>query len=195
MRRNRTIRLAATLGCAILFSSGGASAQETAPAPKAAVQTEGAADGTTKPQSSAKPSAEAYHLEFSINELEDGKKINSRQYSMYLIPSEPVDIKIGTRVPVEAKEGEFQYLDVGTSLSARIGESRGQTELIVRADLSNFAVPEPNQEKRDLHPIVRQVKMGGSVLLPLTKTIVLDSVDDPNSKRQFQLEVTVTKLR
>jgi len=32
-------------------------------------------------------------------------------------------------------------------------------------------------------------------LLPLAKTIVIGSADDPNSKRQFQLEVTVTKLR
>jgi len=67
--------------------------------------------------------------------------------------------------------------------------------LTVRAELSNFAVPDLNQEKRDLHPIVRQLKIGGTVLLPLAKTIVIGSADDPNSKRQFQLEVTVTKLR
>jgi hypothetical protein len=29
----------------------------------------------------------------------------------------------------------------------------------------------------------------------LGKPMLLGSVDDPNSKRQFQLEVTVTKLR
>ena len=38
-------------------------------------------------------------------------------------------------------------------------------------------------------------KVSGSTLLPLAKPMVMDSVDDPNSKRQFQLEVTVTKLR
>jgi len=185
--RKSTILLAVTLGWTML-SVTAAQAQETAP--KAATQPE----GSTKSQSSDKP-LEEYHLDFSINEIEDGKKINSRQYSTNLATNEGNEIKIGTRVPVESKEGEFQYLDVGTSLFARIGEMRGQTELTVRAETSSFASPEAGLEKRDLHPIVRQLKMGGTVLLPLAKTIVIGSADDPNSKRQFQLEVTVTKLR
>jgi hypothetical protein len=188
--RKSNILLAVTLGWAML-SGAGASAQE--PAPKAATQPE-SSEGKSKSQGWDKP-LEEYHLDFSINEIEDGKKINSRQYSTNLATNEGNEIKIGTRVPVETKEGEFQYLDVGTSLFARIGEMRGQTELTVRAETSSFAMPESNSEKRDLHPIIRQLKMGGTALLPLTKTVVIGSADDPNSKREFQLEVTVTKLR
>jgi hypothetical protein len=188
--RKSTILLAVTLGWAML-SGAGASAQE--PTPKAATQPE-SSEGKTKSQGWDKP-LEEYHLDFSLNEIEDGKKINSRQYSTNLATNEGNEIKIGTRVPVESKEGEFQYLDVGTSLFARIGEMRGQTELTVRAETSSFAMPESNSEKRDLHPIIRQLKMGGTALLPLTKTVVIGSADDPNSKREFQLEVTVTKLR
>jgi len=188
--RKSTILLAVTLGWTVL-SVTGTRAQETAP--KAATQTE-SSEAKTKSQAWDKP-LEEYHLDFSLNEIEDGKKINSRQYSTNLATNEGNEIKIGTRVPVESKEGEFQYLDVGTSLFARIGEVRGQTELTVRAETSNFAMPESNSEKRDLHPVIRQLKMGGTALLPLAKTIVMGSADDPNSKRQFQLEVTVTKLR
>jgi hypothetical protein len=188
--RKSTILLAVTLEWAML-SGAGVYAQE--PAPKAATQPE-SSEGKPKSQGWDKP-LEEYHLDFSINEIEDGKKINSRQYSTNLATNEGNEIKIGTRVPVESKEGEFQYLDVGTSLFARIGEMRGQTELTVRAETSSFAMPESNSEKRDLHPIIRQLKMGGTTLLPLTKTVVIGSADDPNSKREFQLEVTVTKLR
>lgn len=136
---------------------------------------------------------EAYHLDFSLNEVEDGKKINSRQYSTDLATNEGNEIKIGTRVPVQAKDGEFQYLDIGTNIFARLAETRGQTELVVRAEISNFATAE--HDPRDLHPAIRQMKIGGSTLLPLGKTIVIASADDPNSKRQFQLEVTVTKMK
>ena len=188
--RQSTILLAVTLGWTML-SVTGAHAQEAAP--KAATQTE-SSESKTKSQSWDKP-LEEYHLDFSINEIEDGKKVNSRQYSTNLATNEGNEIKIGARVPVETKEGEFQYLDVGTSLFARIGEMRGQTELTVRAETSSFASPEAGLEKRDLHPIIRQLKMGGTVLLPLAKTVVIGSADDPSSKRQFQLEVTVTKLR
>jgi len=136
---------------------------------------------------------EAYHLDFSLNEIDDGRRINSRQYSTDLATNEGNEIKIGTRVPVQSKDGEFQYLDIGTNIFARLGETRGQTELVVRAEISNFATPE--HDPRDMHPVIRQMKIGGSTLLPLGKTIVIGSADDPNSKRQFQLEVTVTKLK
>jgi hypothetical protein len=138
---------------------------------------------------------EAYHLEFDLTESEDGKKVSSRQYSTNLSTNQGNEIKIGSRVPVEAKEGGFQYLDVGTSIFARVGETRGQAELTVRAEINNFAIPEPGQEKLDTHPVLRQFKIGGSTLLPLGRPIVMSSVDDPNSKRQFQLVVTVTNLR
>jgi hypothetical protein len=166
-------------------------AQETGTS-KGGAQSEAATDARQKAEQ--KP-LEAYHLEFAINELEDGKKINSRQYSTNLNTNDGNEIKIGTRVPVEAKEGEIQYLDVGTNIFARVGEHRGQTELVVRAEISNFAIPEQGTEKHDPHPVLRQLKISGSTLLPLGKPIVMGSVDDPNSKRQFQLEVTVTKLK
>jgi hypothetical protein len=167
-------------------------AQETAPS-KSSAPAETASDA--KPKSAEQKPLEAYHLDFAINEFEDGKKINSRQYALNLNTNDSNDIKIGTRIPVEVKEGEFQYIDVGTNINAQLREQRGQTELVVRAEVSNFAIPEQGLDKPDPHPALRQLKLSGSALLPLTKPMVIDSVDDPNSKRQFQLEVTVTKLR
>ena len=166
-------------------------AQEAASS-KSSAQTEPAMD--VKQKSSEPKPLEAYNLDFSINELEDGKKINSRQYSLKLNTNDSNEIKIGTRVPMEVKEGEFQYLDVGTNIWAQLREQRGQTELVVRAEVSNFAIPEQG-EKRDPHPALRQLKISGSTLLPLGRPMVMDSVEDPNSRRTFQLEVTVTKLK
>lgn len=189
MLNKKMLYLAAILSCAMLSASSTIS-QDTPVSPKA--QPDKAAEEKAKPR----PPIEQYHLEFSINELEDGKKINSRQYSMNLDTNGGGDeIKIGSRVPVEVKAGEIQYIDLGTNIYARIGENRDQTELTVRAETSNFAAEPSPGEKRDLQPMVRQLKMGGSVLLPVSKPVVLSSADDPNSKREFQLEVTVTKVR
>lgn len=169
-------------------------AQEAASS-KGGAQTEPASDA--KQKSAEQRPLEAYHLDFSINEFEDGKKINSRQYAMNLDTNDSNDIKIGTRIPVEVKEGEFQYVDVGTSIWAHLRDERGQTLLAVRAEVSNFAIPEQGLDKPgpNPNPALRQLKVSGSALLPLAKPTVMDSVDDPNSKRQFQLEVTATKLR
>lgn len=141
----------------------------------------------------------AYRLDFTVSELEDGKKINSRQYSMNLKSPDANEIKIGTRVPVEVKQSEIQYLDVGTNIWCRLKDqadvaSLGNNVMLnVRAELSNFAVPE--QQGQNMRPTIRQMKIESSTVAMIGKPMLIGSVDDPNSRRQFQLEVAVTKLR
>ncbi len=136
----------------------------------------------------------AYRLDFSVNELEDGKKLNSRQYSLNLNADDANEIKIGTKVPVDSGHEQFQYMDVGTSIWCRIGERPDGIAMSVRADISNFAIPEQGTG-REPHPMIRQFRINASTLAVPGKPMVVGSVDDPNSKRQFQLEVTATKLR
>lgn len=133
----------------------------------------------------------AYRLDFSVNEMEDGKKINTRQYSMNLNAGDANSIKIGARVPVEPKNGEFQYLDIGTNIWCRLKERGSTIALEVKADVSNIAAPDQQSQR----PIVRQVQINASTVAIPGKPMVVGIVDDPSSKRQFQLEVTATKLR
>ena len=105
------------------------------------------------------------------------------------------EIKIGTRVPVETGEGhQFQYVDVGTNIWCRIGERSDGIPLSVRAEISNFAIPDQSTG-HEAHPLIRQFQIKASTLAQLGKPMIVGSVDDPNSKRQFQLEVTVNKLK
>jgi hypothetical protein len=159
-------------------ATGRVSAQDSSPA-KAAPEAEKAVN--------------AYRLDFAVNEFEDGKKINTRQYSMNLNAEDSNEIKIGTRVPIESKQGEFNYLDVGTSIWCRLGERSNGLPISVRAEISNFAMPD--QQTQTVRPVLRQLSIKASTVAQLGKPMVVGSVDDPNSKRQFQLEVTVTKLR
>ena len=143
--------------------------------------------------------ASAYRLDFSLNEMDDGKKVNTRQYSMHSRSGDWNEIRIGTRVPVESKQGEFQYLDVGMTIRCRLTDqsdmaSLGENvSLKVSAELTNFAVPE--QQQQTMHPAIRQMRMEASTVAVLGKSMVVGVVDDPNSKHQYQLEVTVTKLK
>jgi len=147
-----------------------------------------------------------YRLDFSLNEVEDGKTINTRHYSMNLTEGETNEIKIGTRVPVVSGSSvgerntvvntQFQYLDVGTRIAARLEAWGGEIKLHVNSDVSNMDTTGGDQHSGPMSaPIVRQIKIEGSTLLVVGKAILIGSVDDPNSKRQFQLEVTATKLK
>ena len=135
---------------------------------------------------------ETYRLDFSINELDDGKKINVRHYSMNQTGGTR-ELKIGNRVPVEAEQGKFQYLDVGTNIRSKVYGTPDAPILDVNAEISNLAVADQNTHGGQ--PIVRQMVISGSTLLVFDKPIIIGSVDDPNSKRQYQLEVTATKLK
>lgn len=136
-----------------------------------------------------------YRLEYSINELEDGKKINTRQYSMNLNSGDGNSLKVGTRVPVEVKAGEFQYIDVGTNIWSRIRDHDNGVLLEVRAEISNFAIPDQASRGVASMPLLRQLQINASTVALLGKPMIVGSVDDPNSKHQFQMEVTVTRLK
>lgn len=151
----------------------------------------------------------AYHLEFSLNELEDGKKINTRQYGMDLVALRQEDrgyirdlasnkaIKIGTRVPVETEPGKVEYIDIGTSIRCQMFEDEAGLSLEAHAAVSNL-VPRTSTDPyrpNTPDPILRQLSIDTATAITPGKLTSLGTVDDPDSKRQFQLEVTVTKLR
>ncbi len=71
MTRKATALVILVLAFVIAGGIGKVSAQESEASSKPAAQ-------------SAPMPIEAYRLDFSVNEMEDGKKINTRQYSMNL---------------------------------------------------------------------------------------------------------------
>lgn len=165
--------------------------------------------GAPKLAAEAPEPGHAYRVDFLISELEDGKKINTRQYALNLNSGEGDELKIGTRVPVEVKQGEIQYLDVGTSIWCRLRDSRNSAPsehglkelswlgndvmLNLKAEITNFALPDPQGDR--MRPAIRGMKIESSTIAIVGKQMVVGVVDDPNSKRQYQLEVTVTRLK
>jgi hypothetical protein len=165
-------------------------------------------NGSAKTAEPRKP-IPAYHLEFALNELEDGKKINTRQYGMDLVAQREEDpgyiraltydktLKIGTRVPVETEQGKVNYMDIGTSIRCRMIEDETGTTLEAHAEVSSL-VPRSSADSyrpNTTDPILRQLSIDATTVITPGKLTSLGTVDDPDSKRQFQLEVTVTKLR
>ena len=156
-------------------------------------------DATNTVQASENPNSgrtvEAYRLDFSLNELENAKKINARQYSMNLNTGDDNQIKIGTRVPVEQAKGEMQYLDVGTSIWSRLKQRDDSLLLEVRADVSSFANTDQAIRGASNAPLLREVRINASTIAVVGKPMVLGTVEDSGSPRQYQLEVTVSRLK
>jgi len=155
-----------------------------------------AQDKPTTPSAAAtqKMPVDAYHLDFSIDEMQSGKKINSRRYSMNISnDSSPKQLKIGTRIPVDGENGKFEYLDVGTSISAQMVSWQTPLGVDISVDISNFANPDEALHGNG-RPLLRQMRITGRMPVVLGKPVVVGSVEDPNSDHQFQLEVAITKI-
>jgi hypothetical protein len=156
------------------------------------------AEKTGNADQRARTPVQPFRLDFSFYEMEDGKKINTRHYSLDLTANSRNQLRIGTRVPVPlGNDGlQFEYMDVGTKIWAFLAvESGGDLRLDVNSDISNLDAAQSPGHNPSAHPVVRQIQINGSTLLITGKPMLIGSVDDPNSTRQFQLEVTATKLR
>ncbi|HUO17410.1 MAG TPA: hypothetical protein VMX38_20685 [Verrucomicrobiae bacterium] len=163
------------------------------------------ASAQEKSNSTNAPAAEqpmnAYRVDLAFNEMEDGKKVNTRHYSIDLTAGRPDEIKIGTRIPVATSDSsttqasgntQYQYIDLGTSVEAQL--INHEQELHISGEISSIDTTAGPERSATLLPVVRQIRIQGSTALVLGKPIVIGIADDPNSKRQFQLEATVTKL-
>lgn len=144
---------------------------------------------------------QSYRLDFSFNEIADGKTVNTRHYSMNMTAGNSNEIKIGTKVPVAVAPASpsvptpsFQYVDIGTNIWSQLREHGDELMLVVRGEVSNLDT-DNGEHAGTSNPVIRQIKISGDSLLVVGKPILIGAVDDPNSKRQFQLEVTVTKVK
>ena len=187
----KSLALAVLISLAACGAAGRLMAQDSA-SPKA----------TAAPQAQSQPQAQAesarpvhsYHLDFSLNELEDGKKVNSRQYSTDVSTAgSAAHIQAGTRVPFVKAEGSVDYLDVSTRISVgHVVERDGALSIDFGCDVQSLA---PAQGSGPSAPVLRTLSMTGVATLTVGKAAVVSVADDPNSKRQFQLEVTATQLK
>jgi hypothetical protein len=138
-----------------------------------------------------------YKLEFTVFELENGKRINERSYMLHFsdVDRRGANTRVGTRVPVTvgADKG-IQYMDVGLRIDANfLAVDDATLTLQVNFETSGFALPE--QSTQSGTPVLRNVSENVSSRVPFGKPTLISSIDDVNSKRRLQLELTATRVK
>jgi len=141
-----------------------------------------------------------YRVDLTVSEFEDGKKVNSRRYTVHMNDAgDRSNTKFGTRVPVPGKSGspsDFNYIDVGLNITLRVATSAtGERNMLEMGfELSSFAIPEQAKQSAPGVPILRQVQTSNSIPLTIAKPLVVASLDDPNSNKKYEFEATLTKM-
>lgn len=156
---------------------------------------------TTQPERrQADIGSHSYRLDYTLTESENGKKIDSRRYSINVGGEGQTQrsighVEIGNKVPIETKSdgsAQSQYVDVGTKITGTL-YMRGEIEVLdTSCDVSSVA---PEQTSTNVGPVLRTLQMNNVMPLVEGKSLLVGTADDPNSNREFQLEVTVTQLK
>jgi len=141
-----------------------------------------------------------YRLDYTVKEVEDGKVVNSRAYSLIMQSSEERgrtfgEVRAGSRVPVNVGEKGVQYLDVGVGINSRLYQlESGNLALDTNVEISTLAGGEETL-RSSVGPVIRQIRSNTFSEISAGKTTQIAQMDDPISKHRFQIEVTATKLR
>ena len=184
MRKYAELLIAAFLiliGVALLAQP--AAAQESKESRPAASRPEKPAGTTT------------YKLDFTLTELEDSTRVNSRSYSLLLEEDAWGRTRIGTRVPINLGEGKgIQYMDVGFSLDASFNQRENDLRLELRLEVNSF-VPAEGEAARPREPVLRSMRNELAATIIPGKPTLLTTVDELGSRCRFQVEVTATRVR
>ncbi len=159
----------------------------------------------------AAPAPPVYRIEFSVSEVESGKRLNTRSYTLMARDKEWARTDMSTRVPVATGSlqpgiggvginplvnTQFQYMDVGLKFSLHPWESGDHVVLDGQFDMSSFApadqekIPTPVSQ-----PVIRRVRTEFQAAVQPGKQTTVALLDDVTSKKQYQLEATVTKIK
>lgn len=141
-----------------------------------------------------------YRLDFVVKEVEGGKVLNARSYSM--VAGDTKDsgsIRTGNRIPLLLQSGgpgptSQQYIDTGVNIDYHsVKPTERDLSLFVSVEITS--VPTSlDASAMTVNPVIRTNRWRSLAIVPLKKPTVIFSSDDPGSKRQMQMELTATPI-
>ena len=140
-----------------------------------------------------------FKLAFVIYEVDDGKRSNQRDYMMIArTDNQPSSIRVSTRVPVYTQEKQMTYVDAGLTIRCSLKEQVDRrVQFHCDIEISSFVRPEQIASSGNAGPaapVLRTTRTESWALLTLGKPAILTTVDDVNSAKRMQVEVTATRI-
>ena len=143
-----------------------------------------------------------YRLTYTIATMEDGKSIGTQHYSMVASEGQRTMLKEGDKVPVAtgsfstdnaASQTQFTYLDVGMNFDATVTSLANGVSL--KSKVEQSSIGPTNTIAGVAEPVVRQSVLETTAVAPLSKPIMLGSIDIPNSNRRLDIDILVEPVK
>jgi hypothetical protein len=135
------------------------------------------------------PAGVTYQLEFTFTEMDGAKKVQSRNYTMLISEGRNARLRVGSKIPLvtgtTAGVEQLQYMDVGANIDARAEAGDARTvRLDTRLEVTGLASGEISRR-----PVLRNFNNAVVATVPLEKSTLLTSQDEPGTSTTFQVHV------
>ena len=161
------------------------------PNPASAQQEKGKESATTE----HKPVA-AYRIELNVREIEDGKRLNSRNYMMTAEDGTPARIRVSDRVAVQSSVSttQFEYREIGMNIDCTPHERGDGVSLVIHVEFSSIP-PRDQTASTPFNPVSRTQRAEIEPIVTFGKPVLVASMDDVVSNRHYEIEVTAAKVK
>ena len=134
--------------------------------------------------------ANVYRVTYKVSELQNGKTINSRSYTLMAKTGSKSMSRVGSRIPIKIGP-QYQFQSVGMKIDCTVTEHEGN--LLVQTDIDTTSVADNEPSTPTQFPVVRDLILRDVTSATIGKPALVGSIDDVYSNRHYLIEVTVTK--
>lgn len=137
----------------------------------------------------AKP-VSIYRVDYAVHELEDGKRTNTRNYTLMVEADSRARLRVGNSIPLALGEKglQLQYKRVGLNIDCGLRERDGY--LVVRTTLDTSSAASSSSP-----PVIRDLDLEDDTKAVPGKPTLVGAIDDVTANRRYEVEVTVTKAK
>ena len=159
----------------------------------AAPQPAGQEQSETSAKKEAPPEFNIYRVSYKVNEVEDGKTINSRSYTLMTQVGNRASTRIGSQVPYSTGK-DIQYQNVGMNIDCKLMKQGG--DLLVQTWLNmNTVAGKETMPSGAQNPVFGTFQIQDVTSSTIGKPAFVGSIDDVASNRHYLIEVTVTEAK
>ena len=134
-----------------------------------------------------------FRVTYKISELENGKTINSRSYTLMAKTGRRATSHVGSRIPIDAGGKSSQYYDLGVDISCIV--TSHESHLLVETDAGMVTLGSKEPPPSSLSPpVTRNLRLLDVTSVLIGKPTLVGSIDDVASNYRYVVEVTVTKV-
>ncbi|UWZ81732.1 hypothetical protein [Occallatibacter riparius] len=140
-----------------------------------------------------------YRVTYNVSDVENGKRTNTKHYSLIVTSGGKTILKQGNRVPLvtgmtgdnaaaASQNSQIQYVDVGLNIDANIEGTA------LRTKVEQSAITDERAGVTAPDPVIRQTMLEGTSSLTSGRPVVLGSLDVPGTTRREEIEVVTETL-